>query len=1630
MSRRKKILVSVAAGIPALLVIVIIAAILVMRTAWFSNYVREKIVAVTEESTGGVVEVGSFQFDWTHLTARIRNFVLHGTEPKGSDPLARIALLEVRLKLFSGFKKMVDLRYLGITQPQVNLIVFPDGKANIPQPKVAKKPSETSGLETVVNLAIGEFQITNGLLQFSQQKTSFSARGENLRVLLNYNAINPGYQGNLSIDPLLLTSERNPPLNVHVNLPVAIEKDAVRIAGATLNTAQSKIDLNGSIQNMKAPQISAQVKANISLPEMQRSFALPLDTNAKGTPRVLTADLSAVINQQNKTVQIQTARLELGETTLQASGTLDPSRNEAARFNVHLALDQLARLLKFSGVELAGALDANGAARLDSQNNYAVDGTLNSKNLSVRSQAAGVTELSLHSPFHADPYLISMDGLKLGALGGTLAAKVFIEKMQRLSVEGNLRNFSLGVLSAAFAGKRLGYDGTIDGSIKASGDLKARGTTGYRAQARLAILPGHAGVPLSGHLYANYVGATGAVDLDHSYLAMPNSRIDLAGSLNKQIDVRLLSHNLNDFLPLANMSSSTPESSLPVTLANGGVADLQAHVTGDLSAPHINSRLEVDRFEIEKRSFDRLALELAASPSGATVRNGLLSRKTLRTTFDASLGLRRWKPEPRSALAANLSMRNGDLADILSLAGENPARASGNLSADVHLNGTYGNPLGNAILQLVNGSAYDQPIDRLFASVILSDQLVNLSTLEFAAAGGRIDANGTFRHPRDSFTVGRAQLHIATNNVQLANIIPLQQESPGTAGAIQLTADAAADVREVDKKSEVTISNVTADFSGRGLRVQNQAAGDVTATVRTANRALAYNLVSDFAGSRIDVNGHTALTPDYATTATASIQNLAVEKALLITGQSSIPVSGNFSANARVSGTLKAPNADLTFALANAKAYQERIDRLQGSVRYSNALVDIPSIELNVPAGSVTLAGSFSHPANDFAAGALKLNLRSTGIQLQKIEHIRQVQPSMAGTLRMAADLSANLRERNGERAVLVSNLNADIAANSLRLNGRDLGQAGFTARTTGSNLNFRFDSDIAASQIHATGQSQLVGDYPTRASLAFSNIRYSSIAPFISSEPTVQPAFDALVEGQASVDGPLLKPDELNGRLQLNRLEAKTAPQRSPTGAPPGRMVDFQNSGPIVIALNHSVVEVQHFLITGPGTNVNVSGSVNWKNARAPLGITVKADADLGVLQDVDREFYSSGGLSVNATLRGTFAQPLVNGRVELKNANVNYAEAPNGLSNANGVILLNGTSASIEKLSGESGGGRIEVSGFVGYTGPTVNYNLRAAATKVRVRSSGVSVTSNAAIRLIGSARRSFLTGNVTVQRIEYGSSGDVGSILSAAGTPPSTPSAPSPLLAGMRLDIHIRTAPDLRVVTTYADRLSVEANLTVRGTAANPGMLGHVNITDGQLVFFGNQYTVNTGTVNFYDPNSIQPVLNISLETIAQNVDVVIGVSGPINNLNLSYRSDPPLTFQQIVQLLATNTTPADPTIAAHQPAPPQQSFTQMGESAILGQAVADPLASRVQRVFGITQFKIDPSISGSGGQPNARVTLQQKIASNITFTYITDVTETNSEIVRVEWAFTPRFSAVAMRDFNGNVSLEFFYKFKKR
>jgi translocation and assembly module TamB len=60
------------------------------------------------------------------------------------------------------------------------------------------------------------------------------------------------------------------------------------------------------------------------------------------------------------------------------------------------------------------------------------------------------------------------------------------------------------------------------------------------------------------------------------------------------------------------------------------------------------------------------------------------------------------------------------------------------------------------------------------------------------------------------------------------------------------------------------------------------------------------------------------------------------------------------------------------------------------------------------------------------------------------------------------------------------------------------------------------------------------------------------------------------------------------------------------------------------------------------------------------------------------------------------------------------------------------------------------------------------------------------------------------------------------------------------------------------------------------------------------------------------------------------------------------------------------------------------------------------------------------------PQARLTLEQQITPALTFTYIQNVTTSNPQVIRMEWASSKQWSAVALREENGLFGLDFLYK----
>jgi len=305
------------------------------------------------------------------------------------------------------------------------------------------------------------------------------------------------------------------------------------------------------------------------------------------------------------------------------------------------------------------------------------------------------------------------------------------------------------------------------------------------------------------------------------------------------------------------------------------------------------------------------------------------------------------------------------------------------------------------------------------------------------------------------------------------------------------------------------------------------------------------------------------------------------------------------------------------------------------------------------------------------------------------------------------------------------------------------------------------------------------------------------------------------------------------------------------------------------------------------------------------------------------------------------------------------------------------------------------------------------------------GLSITVSGNVSLIGTSENSVLSGTVTVDRASFNPRTDIGSLLAATAKPVALSTAPSDYLRGVQFDISVLSSRTLEVQTSLTRNIQADASLHLRGTPERPVMLGNVTVSSGEIEFFGNKYTINRGEVNFYNPAKVEPIIDMDLETHVRGIVVDISFEGPLDKLSFSYRSDPPLETNDIIALLAVGRAPSTTGALGSAQTVQSTSYVGTGSNALLGQAIA-PSAGRLQRFFGVSHIKIDPQLTDITSVPQARLTLEQQISTVVTVTYITNLSVTNQQIVRVQWDVSKQWSVVALRDENGAFSIDFQYR----
>jgi hypothetical protein len=105
------------AGLGVLLTVTVVGFYFGASSARFEAFVRNRMVAWLEQSTGGRVEIASFHWRLLHLEADADGLVIHGLEDPGEAPYAQVEHLRVRLSVLGFWSPRVLLRDLDVSRP-------------------------------------------------------------------------------------------------------------------------------------------------------------------------------------------------------------------------------------------------------------------------------------------------------------------------------------------------------------------------------------------------------------------------------------------------------------------------------------------------------------------------------------------------------------------------------------------------------------------------------------------------------------------------------------------------------------------------------------------------------------------------------------------------------------------------------------------------------------------------------------------------------------------------------------------------------------------------------------------------------------------------------------------------------------------------------------------------------------------------------------------------------------------------------------------------------------------------------------------------------------------------------------------------------------------------------------------------------------------------------------------------------------------------------------------------------------------------------------------------------------------------------------------------------------------------
>jgi translocation and assembly module TamB len=492
------------------------------------------------------------------------------------------------------------------------------------------------------------------------------------------------------------------------------------------------------------------------------------------------------------------------------------------------------------------------------------------------------------------------------------------------------------------------------------------------------------------------------------------------------------------------------------------------------------------------------------------------------------------------------------------------------------------------------------------------------------------------------------------------------------------------------------------------------------------------------------------------------------------------------------------------------------------------------------------------------------------------------------------------------------------------------------------------------------------------------------------------------------------LDPSTFSGEAIFNRLSVFIGDYR------------IDNDSDVKLAAEGGKISIRALNFVGADTRFGVSG---WVRPMAEMDIALKGSVNLSILKLLYREVeYATGVAEVKFGIRDDWKKPDMTGELVLRNGEVKIKDIPQRFSALNSKIVFEQGRIVTDSLSGEVGGGTLSASGWAQLSGVKLRaFSAKTSMENVTVRyPEGLVSTLSGELYYDGDASEQSLAGDITIRRARYDKRVEWKSMLVDIGRGLyQKKKTEVGWIGDTQINVRFHGENNILFQNNLA-KMPLDVDVFLRGTVNHPQLLGRIEARKGVVYFRRNEFKILRATVDFVDPNRMNPVLDIQAETLVREYTIRLAVTGTADHAVVTFISEPSLVDSDILAMLALGKTGSE--------LKGKETGVGVGEatSFATGQ-FQDVIERNARRLTGLDRFQVDPYV-GKSDTSVPRVTVGKELVQNKLFvTYSSNVGATAPEQnFRIEYVLNRHFSLVGEgveTENNGtNIGADIKYRFE--